>query len=210
MPPSWARRDGMSRANGSPPSAAAPGTRQWMKCSWERRSRLVSASWGTSRDQWGWGAKGQHVCQWLIAPVHPLQGVGAAQGVISVPKAVCILGAAAPGTGVSPSCRAQRLSGTLPPHASSFRLMGYKKILNGLIAARVGVFQAQPGHSREFRLPVIAEINGRLVCDQLVGPVHPPEPLTGLSSGTARCACICFTIRFPLRAAAVLGGSLAT
>lgn len=121
--------------------------------------------------------------------MHPLQGVRAAQGVISVPKAVCILGAAAPGTGVSPSCRAQRLSGTLPPHASSFRLMGYKKILNGLIAARVGVFQAQPGHSREFRLSVIAEINGRLVCDQLVGPVHPPEPLTGLSSGTARCAC---------------------
>lgn len=110
----------------------------------------------------------------MITPVHPLQGVRAAQGVISVPKVVCVLGAAAPGAAVSPSCRAQRLSGILPPHASSFWLMGYKKLPNSLIAARVGVFQAQPGHSREFRLPVMAEINGRLVCDQLVGPVLSP------------------------------------
>lgn len=43
----------------------------------------------------GHGAEGQHVCQWVITPVHPLQGVRAAQGVISVPKVVCVLGAAA-------------------------------------------------------------------------------------------------------------------
>lgn len=30
----------------------------------------------------GRGAKGQHVCRWVIAPVHPLQGVRAPQGVI--------------------------------------------------------------------------------------------------------------------------------
>ena len=118
-------------------------------------------------------------------------------------KLRCMLGTTASVREVSPRCRSQMLSGTLPPNVPSFRLMGYKKLPGLRVAGRGFARDSQdhkagwPGSlrrlslvsSREFRHLIMAEISRSLAHAQHGGLVCSSESLRGLRGSTARCVC---------------------